>query len=153
MNLEITAALSGLRALVGMAGAALEARDDAKAKQAIADMSERLLGAYDAALGLAENARALRMCADEAEADLAKLKAQLSERSRYQLAKVSATGDFFAYQLRPAAELLERQDEPMHFLCQPCFDIRGHKAVLKTVPIGLRRYMACPSCDDKLLLA
>ncbi len=58
------------------------------------------------------------------------LEAQQSERARYQLAKLGTVGDVFAYQLRPAAELVERSDEPSHFLCQPCFD-GGKKSVLR----------------------
>ena len=60
------------------------------------------------------------------------LEAEQSEKSRYRLAKVGTVGEFFAYQLRPAAELDERSDEPAHFLCQPCFDIRQHKSILRT---------------------
>ena len=52
------------------------------------------------------------------------LEAEQSEKQRYRLAKLGAVGDFFAYELRPAAELVERSDEPPHFICQPCFDIR-----------------------------
>lgn len=51
------------------------------------------------------------------------------EKSRYELAKVGAAGDFFAYRLRAQTEPLERDSEPMHFLCQPCFDA-GKKSVL-----------------------
>ena len=58
------------------------------------------------------------------------LEAQQSERARYQLAKLGTLGDVFAYELRPAAELVERRDEPPHFLCQPCLD-GGKKSVLR----------------------
>lgn len=70
------------------------------------------------------------------------LEADQNERSRYQLRKLGTIGDFFAYQLRPAAELSERSDEPPHFLCQPCLDIRKHKSVLR-----LTEYTAkCNAC-------
>lgn len=58
------------------------------------------------------------------------LEAKQTERARYQLAKLGTVGDFFAYRLRPATELVERSDEPAHFLCQPCFDA-GKKSVLR----------------------
>jgi len=145
MSLEISAALASLSSLMGIAKTAVEARDDAKAKQAISDMSDRLMAALQGALGLAENASSLRMRLDEAEAELAKLKSEVSERSRYQLAKLGTAGDFFAYRLRPAAELVERQDEPAHFLCQPCLD-GGKKVVLHVDSLNA----FCPVCQTSI---
>ena len=58
------------------------------------------------------------------------LESEQLERARYELAKLGVDRDFFAYRLRPAAELSERKDEPTHFLCQPCFDVRKQKSIL-----------------------
>ncbi|WP_312593957.1 hypothetical protein [Comamonas terrigena] len=73
------------------------------------------------------------------------LEAQQSEKSRYRLAKLGTLGDFFAYKLRPAAELVERADEPAHFICQPCFDISKQKSVLRIQ--GLWCY--CTNCKAR----
>lgn len=74
------------------------------------------------------------------------LEAEQSEKQRYRLAKLGAVGDFFAYELRPAAELVERSDEPAHFICQPCFDIRKQKSVLRIQGINC----TCGSCNAKV---
>ena len=145
MSSEITAALTSLGSLMGIAKTAVEARDDAKAKQAIDDMSERLTAALQGALSLAENASSLRMRLDEVEAELAKLKANVIERGRYQLAKLGTAGDFFAYRLRPATELVEQQDETPHFVCQSCFE-GGRKVVLQIDSSNA----SCPVCKTQL---
>lgn len=72
------------------------------------------------------------------------LERRQSEEARYQLAKVGTVGDFFAYKLRPAAELVERTDEPEHFLCQPCFDA-GKKSVLRIIG----SWCQCSICGTK----
>lgn len=58
------------------------------------------------------------------------LEAMQSERARYELHKLSVSGNVFAYRLKDAAALAERPDEPVHFICQPCFD-SGRKVVLQ----------------------
>lgn len=71
------------------------------------------------------------------------LEAEQSEKARYRLAKVGTVGDFFAYELRPPTELVERADEPPHLICQPCFDIRKQKSILRLVG----NYCTCNSCS------
>ncbi|WP_313569406.1 hypothetical protein [Comamonas terrigena] len=74
------------------------------------------------------------------------LEAEQSEKSRYRLAKLGTLGDFFAYELRPAAELVERADEPAHFICQPCLDIRKQKSILRIQGT----LCVCASCGSKV---
>ncbi len=75
------------------------------------------------------------------------LESRQSDESRYQLAKLGTVGDFFAYKLRPRAELTDRIDEPEHFLCQPCFDA-GKKGILRIIG----SYCSCPICHSKTTL-
>lgn len=71
------------------------------------------------------------------------LESEQLERARYELAKLSVIGDFFAYRLRHSSELSERQNEPPHFICQSCLDVRKQKSVLQ---VG--EYIAtCPVCN------
>lgn len=74
------------------------------------------------------------------------LEAEQSEKQRYRLAKLGSVGDFFAYELRPATELVERSDEPPHFICQPCFDIRKQKSILRIQGLNC----TCGSCNTKV---
>lgn len=71
------------------------------------------------------------------------LQAEQSEKARYRLTKMGSIGDLHVYALRAASELVERADEPPHFLCQPCFDIRKHKSVLRILPY----YGICDACS------
>lgn len=74
------------------------------------------------------------------------LEAEQSEKNRYRLAKLGTLGNFFAYELRSAAELVERSDEPPHFACQPCFDIRKQKSILRIQGA----LCVCASCSTKV---
>lgn len=76
------------------------------------------------------------------------LETQQSERARYELAKLGVVGEQFAYRLRPAAELAERNNEPPHFLCQPCFDA-GKKSVLRVAS----DYARCALCKTSIQVA
>ena len=70
------------------------------------------------------------------------LEAHAAEKDRYRLAKLGVEREFFAYRLRPAAELVERADEVGHFVCQPCFE-SNKKVVLSGNGDG---YWECPVC-------
>lgn len=75
------------------------------------------------------------------------LEAAQREKERYRLTRVGSLGEAFAYQLRPVAELRERNDEPSHFVCQPCFDA-GKKAVLTMQGA----YARCPLCNTMIAI-
>lgn len=71
------------------------------------------------------------------------LQRRKSEEDRYVLQNLGTGGiEFFAYALRPAAELADRKDEAPHFLCQPCFNA-GKKSVLISNGDGHWRCSAC----------
>lgn len=87
-----------------------------------------------------EQADALRAARER----IRELEAKEREGQRYQLVEMVPDTGAFAYRLRPAAELDERRDEPVHFLCQPCFD-SGIKTVLQRAPSG--NAFSCPSVE------
>ena len=70
------------------------------------------------------------------------LEASQAEKERYVLAKLGTEREFYAYRLRPSAELLQRADEVEHFVCQPCFEA-DKKVVLSGNGGG---YWECPVC-------
>lgn len=81
----------------------------------------------------------------ELEEQVRDLKRDQLERHRYELAELGPRGAL-AYRLKPAAALSERQSEPPHFVCQPCFD-KGVKAVLQFGgAMGIRTFH-CPVCN------
>ncbi|MCF2133890.1 MULTISPECIES: hypothetical protein [Mycetohabitans] len=59
------------------------------------------------------------------------LETQQTERARYELREIVPGGNVFAYALKPAAELTERELEPPHFICQRCFHERNVKSILQ----------------------
>ena len=142
---DISMLLSSLDAAKTLAGALLDERDRQKAATIKIDLTEKILHAQTQ---LSEVLGAV-ISKDAAISTLSQrvreLEAAQGEKARYQLAKLGVVGDFFAYGLRPAAELSERADEPHHFLCQPCFDA-GKKGVLLVT-----EYVAvCPLCKNNI---
>jgi hypothetical protein len=117
--MEIAAALSGIKGAIEIAKAALDARDDAKAKAAIADMMGLLLEANTSALAMSSEARKLSADLDTAMRELRQLQERQREREKYELHEV-ARGRF----------VYRSQVEPAHYLCQNCFDT-GVKSVLR----------------------
>ncbi|MDI4633318.1 hypothetical protein J7U46_09690 [Pelomonas sp. V22] len=121
MAIEITAAISTFKAALGIAQVALAARDEAKVKEALQDMSERLFSLSQAALAMAEKNMALQAALTEASANHAEVEAKLAERGSYELAEASS--GVFAYKSLDSSKAL-------HYLCQPCYD-NGIKSVLR----------------------
>ena len=124
---QSSSALSGTlalaKALVGERDAQKQAALKAELTDQILEGQAKLAQAIAAAFEKDTTINELRNLVRELEAERA-------ERHRYRLAKVGSIGQFFAYRLRAADELVERKDEPEHFLCQPCFD-GGKKSVLR----------------------
>ena len=145
MSVEIGSLISILSSVGAMARGLVDERDRQKALAIQLDLSEKLLQAqakFGEVLGaVIEKDRTIQALRER----VGELEASQAEKARYRLAKVGTVGEFFAYQLRPADELTERSDEPVHFVCQPCFDA-GKKGVLR---IG--SYVAsCPICQTSV---
>ena len=107
----------------------------------ILDLQTKLLEVQSAVLLERE---ALRAAQDRVR----QLEGDEREKARYELANLGASGDFHAYRLRVQSELLERQSEPPHFICQPCFDVGKKKSIL-LVNTG---EAFCPSCQLRVAL-
>ena len=125
--MEIGAALSSLSATLGLAKSALEARDEAKIKAALADFNEKHLALYTAALHLAEKLATAQTALGDLQREAAELRAQRDDRARYALYEVKP--GHFAYRSTPSAD---RPNDPPHYLCQTCYD-KGVKSVLHVI--------------------
>lgn len=135
----VSAILQNLAVAQTMAGLLINERDAQKAAAIKVELTEKILGAQ------AQLAQVLATVIDK-DATIHRLternrdlEAAQREKERYGLQKVGSTG-VLAYALRPSAELLERKDEPPHFVCQICFD-SGKKSVLQ--PNIDRRWLSC----------
>jgi len=142
--MDISALIAGLTYAHTLAGALVNERDSQKAAAIKIELTEKITAAQVQlsqvlAAVIDKDATIHRLA--ERNRDL---EAAQREKERYRLARIGV-GEAFAYQLRPAAELTERNDEPTHFVCQPCFD-SGRKAVLQLQGA----YASCPVCEVKI---
>jgi hypothetical protein len=130
MLVELNSVIAAFTAAKDLGLALVSERDRHKAAAIQIEFTEKIVQAQAnllQVLGIAtEQAEALRTARER----VGELEAGQREAQRYQLVEVVAGRGIYAYRLRPASELDERRDEPVHFLCQPCFD-RGIKSVLQ----------------------
>ena len=138
--LELNGAISAVATLMGIAKGALDARDDAKAKQAIAEANMKLVDLSMSALMLAERNSSLSEEVSVLQRELRDTKMKLEERERYTLAEVRPGA--YAYAGKPGQE--GDDPEPPYF-CQPCYD-KGVKAVLRRIEAkaGTNAAWYCP---------
>lgn len=140
--MEIGAAIAAFSALKDLAVGLVGERDRQKAAAIEAQFTNKLIEAQ------AHLAQLLGTVIDQQgrigalEQRLRQMEADQAEKQRYMLTKLGTEGQFFAYALRPAAELHERADELPHFICQPCFET-GKKVVINDNGDG---YVWCPVC-------
>ena len=148
MSGEISAFVSSAGALTEIVKSVISARDSGISASVKADLTERLLQSQpqlSQVLGaIIEKDGLIQTLSERVRA----LEAEQNEKARYRLAKLGTLGEQFAYQLRPVTELVERTDEPPHFLCQPCFDA-GKKSVLRLDA----RYARCSLCSCLITLS
>lgn len=128
--LEITTALSGTQSVLQLLQTAIQARDDARLRAALADLDVKLHALTVASLASAEKAAALEASLRAAERVQRELEVQLADRATYQLQEIRPGA--FAYAPKPEHE---GPQLPQHYVCQPCYD-KGVKAVLRYEPGG-----------------
>jgi hypothetical protein len=124
MAIDFGPVISSVSATIGLAKVALEARDDAKIRQAISDMQRLLADANGALLTVTNDAFQLQIRANELEAECLRLQQRLDERARYVLREVRPGA--FVYAFDPVGD----DKTPAHYICQPCSD-KGKKVVLR----------------------
>ena len=149
--MDASALITSFGAVFELARLGIDERDRQKAAAIKADLTDKIIHAQSqlsqVMAAIIEKDLALHALTERVR----ELEAEQSEKLRYQLREVGVGGHAFAYQLRPAAELTERQDEPVHFLCQACLDVRKQKAVLQTVR---RPYsLICPTCSNQVAMS
>jgi hypothetical protein len=139
--MEILAALSGLKSALDLARLAIDARDDAKIKTALAEVSELYIAALTAAADSAKRFHDLQTEHLLLKDEQRDLRHRIEERSKYRLEAIGP--GVFCYR----ADLDEASGEPAHFLCQPCYD-RGIKAILRLMPRYTPDDQAVWSCPE-----
>lgn len=139
---EVGTAIASLSALRDLVSGLVGERDRQKAAAIQIDFTNKLMEAQAHVVELFSTVVSQQGQVWALEKRIGEMQAAQAEKERYVLAKLGAEGEFFAYRLRPSAELLQRSDEVEHFVCQPCFEA-GKKLVLNSNGDG---YWWCPVC-------
>lgn len=144
--IEIGAAISGIKALYDTARMAIDARDDAKLKAVMIEMQGKILDAMEAALDSKSQAIAIQNALHATQDELKEIKSKAAERNRYALTQMPGEGKQYAYASQPHQG---GQNEPPHYLCQPCYD-KGIKSVLQSTEFYGGYQHECPCCHMNL---
>ena len=126
--MDFSTAISGALGMVQIADAALKARDNAKASQAIADIQLKLVELSMSALAVTEKNISLVNEVRSLQDELNELKIKASDRDDYILGEVC-----MGVQAYKPKKFETGRDNPFHYLCQPCFD-KGIKSMLRYRP-------------------
>jgi hypothetical protein len=145
--MDIPLLLSSLNASKNLVGSLVDERDRQKAAAIQIDLTNKIIEAQSQiseilAAIIDKDGRIQTLTERNRH-----LEAQQSEKARYRLAKLGTAGQFFAYQLRPVAELPERSDEPEHFVCQPCLEDGKKRVLLVGDDLAV-----CPGCNTSIPL-
>ncbi len=144
--MEIATAISGAMTAYQALKLAVDARDQSKLQQSMADMQQRLIEAMQAAMSATSEAMALQKSLLAAQDELENYKRKTKDREGYTLRKIPGEGKFYAY----ASEQSDGgKDEPHHYLCQGCYD-KGQKFVLQVSGYYGGLNYSCPGCKTVL---
>jgi hypothetical protein len=129
--MDIAAAISALGQAISFARTAVEARDDAKAKQAIMDISSHLFVVHEVATKLAIENQKL-------QAEAREIKQQQLDEERFALHEIEPGR--FALRFEPR----QAERTPVHYVCQACF-AAGKKVVLRAEESAYAGHsLSCP---------
>lgn len=142
---DVAGAFASAKAALDIVKVAVQARDDAKAQAAIAELSDRLTTVSIALIDAIERQRGLQESLAARDEENAELKRQIQARETYLL-----------HELRPGLfvrrfqQLASRPEQPLHYLCQRCFE-EGHHLVLQRFEYAYGgAYLECTRCRTKL---
>lgn len=139
---EIGSAIAVFSTLKDLGAGLVNERDRQKAATIQIDFTNQLIEAQTHLMQLLGTVVSQQGQIGALEQRCSDMQAAKAEKERYVLAKVGTEREFYAYRLRASAELVERADEVVHFVCQPCFEL-GKKVVLSGNGDG---YWECPVC-------
>lgn len=140
--MDVSTGLAIFQTAFQLAGLLVNERDSQKAAAIKIDLTQKIMDAQTQFVQMQSTVIEQQRTIAVLEESLRKLQSQATENERYVLAKLGASGQFFAYRLRPSSELDQPSSEVEHFVCQPCLE-GGRKAVLNHNGDG---YWWCPVC-------
>ena len=147
----ISVTATAITAAKELGKAAMGLRDFNQVAVAMSQINEQLLKAQDSLFTHNSQLAQLQSQYFEATQKLRELEETVRQRGRYSLFEL-ATGNF-VYRVNVAPEAGHMGDptltEPLHYLCQPCFD-KGVKGVLGLVKLGRLSHHICPLCKRNI---
>lgn len=147
--MDIVGAFTGLTAARDVLSSAIKARDEALIRSATDNLSQRVIDVTSICIQLQQDRstaidaeRLLKDRVRELESEIAELRAQATDRARYELDEPYP--GTFAYRLKTASDI----EEPVHHLCQGCMDNEAKKSILQIDPKNYTVRL-CPRCNAK----
>lgn len=146
----VSAVVSAISASKELAKAAIGVRDFNEMAPVIAQLNDQLLKAQDAMFKHNAQLMALQQENFEATEELRKMKEALAERGRYSLVELSDRVFVYRVNVSPSSGDMGNpvSTQPIHHLCQPCFD-KGVKSVLQKSSFYGAISLECTICDKR----
>ena len=147
---SFSAAVSALKAAKDLGTALLDLRDFNQVAATTSKLNGELLKAQDSLFTAQSKMLELQSEHMEVLNKLRELEKGAEQRSRYQLVEIGP--GVFAYRLKDPQHREDGgadKDEPIHYLCQPCWDVRKHRSVLMKGFDGFFVSLNCPNCGTK----
>lgn len=142
----LTAISSSISAAKEIGTALLDIRDANKMATTVTELNQKIIEAQSALINLQPQFFSLFNELVDANKQLELLRSSLDERNKYKLFELSP--GVFCYQLKISSDLTIKDQDPVHYVCQPCLDNDGIKAVLVRGFKGMGEIVhKCPKCE------
>jgi len=142
----ISGLVSGLKGAYDLGQAALSVRDSNKFALTISQINGQLFQAQQTLFTVSSQAYAMHQQLMEAQEENRKLKAAGQERENYALVELAQGCFALKSKVTEASLSKETAAQPLHYVCQPCFDT-GRKVVLQRNSVmGVECGLVCPVC-------
>ncbi len=155
MGIEIHGAISALTGVTQLIQTAIGARDHTKLAELSTKLTNQVMQAQAAALGIYGTLMDVTTQLADAKSKIAELEAALAEQQRHVLVEVGKGQ--FALLIHQAAQehalAADRTDNAQRYACQRCFATTGKSIVLQYDDGGSHfpNKWVCPSCRTPIL--
>jgi hypothetical protein len=141
----ISTAASALSAAREFGKAAVGLRDFNELATVVAKMNEQILNAQDSLFSHQTKLFAINEEVQTLRNALAEAHQKLEQRGRYELFVLSP--GVYVYRSKADGGSTQVKSEPAHFVCQPCFDVKGERGILLRMSSAVGISHRCPLCE------
>lgn len=150
---SVSSAVAAITAAKDLGKAMIGLRDFNQVATTVSEINDKLLKAQESLF--AHNTQLMQLQDEhfKTREELRELKETLSQRGRYSLFEISS--GIFVYRVNINPEPSKMSDpltsEPLHYVCQPCFD-KGIKVVLQKGDFYGFSHLECSNCKEQFPL-